>query len=146
MKTTILSLMTLVSVTFANSAFASAPARANYDFVADNSYSTNEGCVQSVFRATQISDLLIVADSSTGNALPEAIRLSAKQIAQFKKLASREWGQVVTVEIKFGEQTLTFKGESCGRMQCDSLEINDGKNTTHLEQPIHGLFTIRCEQ
>lgn len=141
-----LSFITLVSIPFASPAFASPSSVAIYDFVANNSYRGNDGsCVQSIFHATQISDILIVSDSSTGTSLSEFIRLNAQQLAQFKKLSSRKWGQSVTVQIKFGSQTLTFKGESCGGLQCDSLEINDGTNTTLLVQPTHALDTIQCE-
>lgn len=116
-----------------------------YSFVADDSYETNSGCVQSVLIIHQIGNNLIISRSA--NPLPDYLALTKADVKAFKEMSNRDWGTVKSVRIsnKSSGEEYIFTGESCGRLQCDSLVIkqSDGKQKRY-DQPIHGLDKIGC--
>lgn len=133
----------LFVLTFISSSVLYASSYSGYTFTADNSYLASDGnCVQSVILVTHVGKNLFLTSTSSGT---EIISLKTDQLKAFAKLANRNRGETIIVIVKNGGDILTFKGESCGSFQCDSLTIHHENGSYEvLEQPIHGLAQINC--
>lgn len=117
----------------------------DYTFAADASYRGDDGtCVESALQVIKLGQQLIFSYSEKGS---EVIELSSDQAAKFEKLTARAWGQQVVINMALNNGSkLQFRGESCGRLQCDSIRIRNSSGEVKVfEQPIHGLIKIGCE-